>query len=98
MNLGQSYFSNELLRQIIVKLGKHKPLKTKEKSFITFSERETQIVECICKGLSTNEIADEIKLSPKTVENYRTKILQKTECKNSIQLVVYALKNGIVEV
>ncbi len=94
---GRSYFSNELLRQIIVKIGSHKPTRSNGKIFITFTERETEIIQLICKGLSTIEIGQQIHLSPKTVENYRTKILQKTKCKNSVQLVVYALKNGIVE-
>jgi len=94
---GQSYFSNELLRQLIVKIGSHKPTRLDEKSFITFTERETEIIKLICKGLSTPEIGQQLHLSPKTVENYRTKILQKAKCKNSVQLVVYALQNGIVE-
>jgi DNA-binding NarL/FixJ family response regulator len=94
---GRSYFSNELLRQIIVKIGSHKPTHSDGKKFITFTERETEVIQLICKGLSTIEIGQQIHLSPKTVENYRTKILQKTKCKNSVQLVVYALKNGIVE-
>ncbi|MBN2519582.1 MAG: response regulator transcription factor [Bacteroidales bacterium] len=95
---GQSYFSNDLLRQIIFKIGKHKPVKSSNKEFIIFSEREKDVIRLLCKGLSTIEISDEIHLSPKTIENYRAKILQKTQCKNSIQLVVYAIKNGLVEI
>ena len=95
---GGSYFSNDLLRQIILKIGSYKSVKSKKNQFVTFTERELEVVRLICKGLSTQEISNELNLSPKTVENYRTKILQKSKCKNSVQLVVYALKNGIVEI
>lgn len=94
---GQSYFSNELLSRIIAKIGKYKTSKD-EKKAISFSNREVEIIQLMCTGLSTNEIADKICLSKKTVENYRVKLLQKTGCKNSVSLIVYAIKNGIIEI
>ena len=94
---GQSYFSNELLSKIIAKIGKFKTSKDK-KSTISFTDREVEIIQLMCTGISTNEIADKLSLSKKTIENYRVKLLHKTECKNSISLVVYAIKNGIIEI
>lgn len=94
---GQSYFSNELLSKIIARIGKHKTSKD-EKKAISFSNREIEIIQLMCTGISTNEIADKICLSKKTVENYRVKLLQKTGCKNSVSLIVYAIKNGIIEI
>ena len=94
---GQSYFSNELLSGIIAKIGKYKMSKD-EKKAISFSNREIEIIQLMCTGISTNEIADKICLSKKTVENYRVKLLHKTGCKNSVSLIVYAIKNGIIEI
>ena len=94
---GQSYFSNELLSKIITKIGKYKIPKHTKKT-ISFSKREIEIMQLMCTGISTNEIADKIYLSKKTIENYRVKLLQKTGCKNSIGMIVYAIKNGIVEI
>ena len=94
---GLSYFSNELLSKIIAKIGKYKTTKDKKK-IISFSKREIEIIQLICTGISTKEIAEKIFLSKKTVENYRVKLLQKTKCKNSVSLIVYAIKNGIIEI
>ncbi len=95
---GGTYFSNELLHKVILKIGQHKPSNNPGEAFVTFTDREEETIKLICKGLSTIEISDKMLLSPKTIENYRTKILQKTGSKNSIQLVLYALKNGIADI
>ncbi len=94
---GQSYFSNDLLSKIIAKIGKHKISSDKKKA-ISFSNREIEILQLMCTGLSTNKIADKIYLSKKTVENYRVKLLKKTACKNSVSLIVYAIKNGVIKI
>jgi DNA-binding NarL/FixJ family response regulator len=94
---GQSYFSNELLSKIIAKIGTYSPA-NKKKEALSFSDREIEIIQLMCTGISTNEIADKMCLSNKTVENYRVKLLNKTGCKNSVSLVVYAIKNGIIEI
>ena len=62
------------------------------------SDRETEILKFICKGMSNTDIAEELSISQRTVEGHRSKILNKTEAKNSIHLVLYAVKNMIIEV
>lgn len=94
---GQSYFSNELLRKLVVKLSSKKMLGS-GKDVVEFSDQETNILKYMCQGFSTNEIANKVHLSAKTIENYRVKLLQKTNCKNSVSLVVYAIKNQIIEI
>ena len=61
------------------------------------SEREVEILVAICRGLSTQEIADQLFISKRTVDKHRANILEKSGCKNSTSLVVYAIKNGLVE-
>lgn len=94
---GQSYFSNELLRKIIESMGMKTSHENTNTSKIEFTDREIDILKNLCLGLSTKEIADKLFLSAKTVENYRVKLLNKAGCKNSTGLVVYAIKNNIVE-
>ncbi len=48
-------------------------------------------------GLSNQEIADELFISKRTVDKHRANILEKTGCKNTAALVVYAIRHGIVE-
>ena len=62
------------------------------------SEREMDVLLGICRGLSTQEIADSLYLSKRTVDTHRANILEKTGSKNTASLVVYAIKNNLVEI
>ena len=62
------------------------------------SEREIDVLLGICRGLSTQEIADSLYLSKRTVDTHRANILEKTGSKNTASLVVYAIKNNLVEI
>lgn len=91
---GGNYFSNELLRKALLRFSKGNTNTPKEE----FTEREIEILTLLCKGLSALEIADELHLSKKTIEGHRTKLFSKTGTKNSVSLVIYAIKNNIIEV
>lgn len=94
---GNNFFSQELLRNIIVSFGDKKSApagKTREEVF--FTTREIEILQQICQGLSNKEIANELHISLRTVESHKSKLLQKTDSKNSISLVMYAIKNNII--
>lgn len=91
---GGSYFSSELLQNLVNSLKSS----TKSKEFhAELSEREMEILILICKGLSNQEIADKLFISKRTVDKHRANILEKSESKNTAQLVVYAIKNRLVE-
>ena len=62
------------------------------------SDREIEILVGICQGLSTQEIADKLFISKRTVDKHRANILEKSGCKNTASLVVYAIRNGLVQV
>ena len=91
---GGSYFSSELLQNLVNSLKSS----AKAKEFHTeLSERETEILILICQGLSNQEIGDKLFISKRTVDKHRANILEKSESKNTAQLVVYAIKNRLVE-
>lgn len=60
------------------------------------SERELEVLRLICQGLSSQQIAERLFLSKRTVEAHRANILEKTGAKNSANLVVYAIRNGLI--
>jgi DNA-binding NarL/FixJ family response regulator len=96
---GESYFSNELLRKIIFDFARQKPASSDTLSLGTeLTEREFEVLKHLCEGLSTAEIAEKINRSIKTVEAHRTKLLEKTETRNTVNLVLFAIKNKLVKI
>lgn len=93
---GECYFSADLLRNIIIEINKSKVRTNSDDDIISFTSREEEVLKLICNGYATNEIADKLCLSHKTIDNHRSKLLQKTGVKNSVGLVIYAIKNKIV--
>lgn len=63
-----------------------------------FSEKEQEFFKWCCTELSYKEIADKMRVSPRTVEDYRYAIEEKTGVKGRIGIVLFALKNGLVKV
>jgi DNA-binding NarL/FixJ family response regulator len=62
---------------------------------IRFKEREIIFIKLSCTELTYKEIAGEMNLSPKTIDNYRTELFGKLNVKNRIGLAMYAIKNKI---
>ena len=62
------------------------------------TQREADMIAMITQGLSNQEIADELFISKRTVDKHRANILEKTGCKNTASLVVYAVRHGLVDV
>ena len=61
------------------------------------SEREFQIMCLLAKGKSVTEIARGIFLSDKTVSTYRARILEKMGMKKNAELMLYAIRNSLIE-
>jgi DNA-binding NarL/FixJ family response regulator len=57
--------------------------------------REIEVLQLICKQKNTVEIAEQLFISPRTVEGHRNNLLLKTESRNIAGLVVYAIQNEI---
>lgn len=91
---GGNYFSQELMQSL---LRNYKSAKDTKGSESDLSEREIEILLLICSGLSNQEIGDQLFISKRTVEKHRANILSKTNCKNTAGLVMYAIKNQIIE-
>ena len=62
------------------------------------SDREFQVLRMIAMGKSSSDIADELKLSPKTVSTHKTRILEKMRMNNQVELIRYALEHRLVDV
>ena len=91
---GNNYFSPELLPYFTHRF--QDSVSTKEQ--IQFSRREREILQEIAKGKSNQEIADALYISKRTVDGHKTKLIHKTGSKNVLDLLIYALKKGLVEI
>ncbi|MHA7110178.1 response regulator [Sunxiuqinia elliptica] len=87
---GKNYFSLEILQAILNRLNR--PKEQKEAQELT--ERENEVLFHICQGLSNTQIAEELGISKRTVDKHRENLLQKTQSKNTANLVIYAIKQG----
>lgn len=90
---GKTYFSQELLQNILGGFQHETPIHTYD-----LSDREFEVIRFICQGMANYEIADQMNISKRTVEKHRSNILEKTDCKNTASLVIFAIKNKIVKV
>lgn len=96
---GESYFSQKLLRDIILNLNSpSKARKLQNDPDTKLTKRELEVLKLICEGLSNAQIADKLFISIRTVEGHKSNLISKTGVKNTISLVMYALKNNLVDV
>jgi DNA-binding NarL/FixJ family response regulator len=66
------------------------------KSAIRLSKRYQEMLRLLCEGLSTKQVADRLQLSESTIEAYRKEMLRKSNCKNTAELIAFALRNGLL--
>jgi DNA-binding NarL/FixJ family response regulator len=91
---GGSYFSQELLYHVIQKI-KHRENESKSANL---SKREKEILMKICEGLSNQEIAEALFISKRTVDKHRANLLGKTNSKNTASLILFAIRNKLIEI
>ena len=76
------------------KVMRYKPIKKKKNPY-NLGKRELEIINLLCKSMSSKEIAEELFISKLTVDNHRKNILHKTGCNNTAGVVQWAVKNGL---
>jgi len=66
-------------------------------STVQISEKERTFLNLACSEMTYNEIASKMFLSPKTIDGYRNSLFEKLEVKSRVGLVLFAIKNGYVD-
>jgi len=64
---------------------------------IDLSSRETEVLQLVAEGQAGKQIADELSISPKTVDKYRQQIKKKLKINDTATLTRYAISSGITE-
>lgn len=97
---GESYFSKDVTETIMSGLMKKQKMTTSLKKNLhlpKISRREKEVLALIVKEFTTQEIAEKLYISLKTVESHRSSLLSKLNARNSAGLVRIALENNLLD-
>lgn len=93
---GGFYFDSEITEDLL-----SQPFNSEGDSFVqieALTDREKEIINFIAQGLTTTEIAESLFITSSTVNNHRRNIMRKIKCKNTAELITYAVKSGIYKI
>lgn len=96
---GEAFFNSTLARKLLDNYLGHARIEppTGPPGYGELSDREREIMFLLVRGLSNQEIAEKLVVSPSTVQTHRTHILHKLALENTIDLVRYAIRHGLME-
>ena len=97
---GEYFLDSALSLKVAKKLMEfpEKEVKITNARYEALTPREQQIMRLLAEGIPAKKIAERLFISPKTVENHRTNIMNKLDIHSSIELVRYAARLGLIDV
>ena len=93
---GQAYFSPAIARLMLDDYVRRVSGSGVIDRYETLSEREREIFQLIAEARTNKEVAELLEISPATVETHRARILQKLDIHNTAELVLYAVRRGVI--
>ncbi len=91
----KGFYINDYILQLI---RNRRLLASRKKLHADLSKREVEILKLICEENTNKEIAEKLFISPRTVEGHRNRILDKTNSKNTVGLVIFAIEHKLIDV
>ena len=92
------YFSESLMMTFQKRLyNKKTHVSVHDNIPITLTIREMEVIRLICQELTAQEIASKLFISVRTVDGHRNNLLEKTGARNTAGLVIFAIKNNLVD-
>jgi len=95
---GSNFFCKNMNTKLVELAKKHTFDRHKRSFKVSFTEKELKIIEYTCKEFSAQEIADQLGGSKRTIENQKVKIQEKMNVHTSAGIVLYAIKNKLVQI
>lgn len=93
---GKSFFSPAVARVMLDDYVRHLAEKGVVDRYQLLTEREREVLQLVAEGRSNKEAAELLHLSPATVETHRSNILQKLDVHNTAELVLFAVRRGVI--
>lgn len=93
---GRSFFSPQVSRLMLDDYVRRAAAAGATDRYDTLSDREREILQLVAEGRSNREVAALLDISAATVETHRARVLQKLDVHNTAELVLYAVRRGII--
>ncbi len=91
---GKTYYSEELWDYFTKSIIKEE----KPEESLGITKREMEVLMLLSEGLNNKEIADRLFVSERTIVGHKTNLMSKTNTKNTVSLLAYAIRNGLIEI
>ncbi len=93
---GKPYFTPSIARLLLEDYMRMLKQNNAQDSYDLLTEREKEVLQILAQGKSNKEVAQVLNLSPHTVDTHRTNLMQKLNLHNTAEIVLYAVRKGIV--
>jgi two-component system response regulator NreC len=93
---GGKYISADLSHQLFLKPTQGLQKQDSATTSLEFNSREIEVLDLISQGMTNTEMGEKLFLSKRTVEGHRRSLIEKVKCRNSAELVKFAVRQGLI--
>jgi len=93
---GKSFFSPKVSQVLKEDYVNELEARGSEDTWELLTDREREILQLVAEGKTNKEIANELNISPYTIDTHRSHILQKLNLHSAPELILYAVRKGII--
>jgi two-component system response regulator NreC len=95
---GESYLSPAVAKLVVEERQQEAALRDRNDPYDQLTDRERDVLKLVAEGYTTQEMADMLVISPKTVEGHKSSLMNKLNIHNRLDLFKYALRRGVIDI
>ena len=95
---GNAFFTARVSKIVLSGYLEHIQSTRNEQTSPALTPREREVIQLVAEGESSKQVAARLGISPKTAETHRNNVMQKLNLHSMVELVLYAVRNGIIHV
>lgn len=95
---GNTFFTARVSKIVLSGYLEHVQSTKSERTLPTLTPREREVIQLVAEGESSKQVASRLGISPKTAETHRNNVMQKLNLHSMVELVLFAVRNGIIQV
>lgn len=94
---GQKYFGSDVTVALTNSVDNQLTADRDYVKMALLSDRENEILKLVCEGLNNKEVGEKLYISHRTVDTHRTNLMRKLDVHSVVELIRFAIRNGIIE-